>query len=141
MKNIRTLSIALVLAAGTVPALAGFIFNFDETGSGQININNTGFQTFNGSLITDPSSNLGSVLAWNFAGFGVTFGEGDVFIADPGGGTSDLLRFTDSAAGKTAGAGNIMIFYSGDKGGGLLADTGLPISGSTLSVTEAANAH
>lgn len=92
--NRTFLVIALLVTAISVPLHAGFVFNFDEAGNGTINNNNTGLQTFNGSRITDPSSALGLVLAWNFSSLGITFTTGDVLINDLTGGSSDMLRFT-----------------------------------------------
>jgi hypothetical protein len=150
MIRLRSLAIA-VLFAGSISSIqaasitiASWQFNFDENGNGSITLNYNGApstQAFNGSLITDPSSNLGSVLAWNFAtlpGF-VTGGwsEGDVLIADPDASTSDLLRFADANGGTTGTNFSVMIFYSADVGGGLLADTGLPsVHGSFVGPTE-----
>jgi hypothetical protein len=140
----RTLLVAaLFLAAIATPLHAGFILDFDENGNGSININGAGFQTFNGSLISDPTHALGSVLGWNFAPLGISFTLGDVLIADVTGGPSDLLRFTNvDGSLSSEGTGSIMIFYSGDTGGGLLADTGLPSShGTFIGATEDGTGH
>jgi hypothetical protein len=80
--NRRLFVAGLFVSAIAIPLHAGFILNFDEAGNGSINNNGTGFQTFNGSLIIDPSSTLGLVLAWNLSSFGQVFTEGSVVIAD-----------------------------------------------------------
>jgi hypothetical protein len=119
-----------------------FVFNFDENGNGTISINGGPFQTFNGSLITDPTSGLGSVLAWQFEALGQTFTTGDGRILDPSGAPSDELRFTNSQGGLDgAFNGNIMILYSADKSGGLLADTGLPGNPPFIDAIEDATGH
>jgi hypothetical protein len=133
---------AFYAVIAVAPLHAGFIMNFDENGNGTISINGGPFQTFNGSLIPDPTSTLGNVLAWQFAPLGITFNEGDGLILDPGGAPSDELRFTNSQGGLSGGfVGNILIFYSSDTSGGLLADTGLAGNPSAIDATEDATGH
>jgi PEP-CTERM motif len=138
----RTLLVAaLFVAAIATPLHAGFILNFDENGNGTISINGAAPQTFNGSLISDPTHAFSKVLGWNFGSLGLSFSLGDALIGDPTGGPSDLLRFTN-VDGSLSGTGSIMIFYSGDTGGGLLADTGLPSTLATgISAVEDATGH
>jgi hypothetical protein len=50
-----------------------------------------------------------------------------VFQAD-GTTISDVMRFTDAAGDLTGSTADRMYFYSGDSGGGELADSGLPNS-------------
>jgi len=123
--------LAPVYGAATVTS---WVMNFDENGNGNITLDFSGTtmpnQVFTGSLINDPSSALGNVLAWNFTtltGFVASqWGMGDVVVDDPDSSVSDLLRFTNSS-GALSGVGfTTMIFYSGDVGGGDLADTGFP---------------
>jgi hypothetical protein len=136
------LKVALAVVCGLAPLHAGFVLNFDEIGNGTISIDQGPFQTFNGSLIADPSSTLGNVMAWKFSPFNITFREGDVLIADPSGAVSDALRFTD-ASGSLVGltTGNIMIFYSSDVSAGLPADTGFPsnLNGSIVATEDPAD--
>jgi hypothetical protein len=143
MHRCHFVAFALYVAIAAAPLHAdSFVMNFDENGNGTISINGGSFQTFNGSLITDPTSGLGLVLAWQFAPLGITFDEGDGLILDANGVASDELRFTNSAGGLTGGfVGNIMIFYSSDTSGGLLADTGLAGNPSFIDATEDATGH
>jgi PEP-CTERM motif len=141
MNRLRLMAAAAILACAGTSAYAAsvtitsWVMNFDENGNGNITLTyndgvTTPTQAFAGSLMTDPSSSLGSVLAWDFStltGFvSSSWGMGDVVIDDPDTTTSDLIRFTN-ANGALSGTGfSLMVFYSADVGAGLLADTGLP---------------
>ena len=153
MNRLRLLAVTALFACAVAHAasvtITSWVMNFDENGNGNITLTyNDGFtaptQTFNGSVITDPSSSLGNVLAWNFAsltGFvASSWGMGDVVIDDPGATVSDLLRFTNPNGGLSGTGFTEMIFYSGDVGGGFLADTGYPSNAnfSTVGATEKA---
>jgi hypothetical protein len=143
MDSLRFLMASAVLAFAVAPAhaaatITSWVMNFDENGNGNITLDYSGSttpnQVFTGSLISDPSSALGNVLAWDFStlpGFvSSNWGMGDVVIDDPGATTSDLLRFTNGSGGLSGTGFTTMIFYSADVGGGFLADTGLPSNAS-----------
>jgi hypothetical protein len=125
------LALAPAYGAATVTS---WVMNFDENGNGNITLDFSGStlpnQVFTGNLITDPSSTLGNVLAWNFSsltGFVASdWGMGDVVIDAPDASIAGLVRFTDASGDSTGFGFTTMIFYSTHIGAGYLADTGLP---------------
>ena len=137
MKLRRIYLTPLLLLVAVMPASAAFDFyiaNIFENGTGTISIDNGPFNPFTGSLVSDPSSNIGiPVLTWTFAsgGWNAPVPNGDLFIQENGSGViSDIVRFTDGNGRLTGVTATQMIFYS--LGGGIdAADTGFPSNAGT----------
>jgi hypothetical protein len=134
------LAVLFALAAGAntlraVPSLP--TFSFHEGGQGKLALPpqfGGGVIPLPGVLTTDPGpGGLSSALAFTAHPQVNPFPVGDVILLDAGGHVSDILRF-DEATGSAAPFTQLIFFYSNDQGG-LLADTGLPSSMFTNTVT------
>jgi len=117
-----------ILVAGDPTDGSSFIFNFDENGHGQINVNGGGFTNLTGTLMPDPTQGGLPVLTYLLptAVFG---GDVQIWEDDIGGTLSDVLRFCDAQGNFFSGPVDRMIFYSDLAEAGELpdlADTGIP---------------
>ncbi len=141
MKNSRivlAVLFALAASASTLRAAPSLpTFSFHEDGQGKLElpvIFGGGVIPLPGTLMSDPGpGGLASALAFTAHPRLNPFPEGDVVLLDAGGHVSDILRF-DQATSGPSGLTQLIFFYSNDDGG-LLADTGLPSSMFTNTVT------
>jgi PEP-CTERM motif len=151
MKILKAFSCGVLAVAATTlaasNAFAGAIqLSFDENGIGTYQDTTTptqnGYAAQSGvikfSVGVDPTGSVGgNVLIIQLPELVVS---GAVDVGEPGdtvGATdrspSDVLFFTNSAGINDHGVdANLMVYYSGDIGGGALADTGLPTFAGTL---------
>jgi hypothetical protein len=126
---------ALAASANTLHAVPSLpTFSFHENGQGQLELPNGFVIPFPGALTTDPGpGGLLSALAFTAHPQVNPLVVGDVVLLDASGHVSDILRF-DEATRSESGLTQLIFFYSNDHGG-LLADTGLPSSMFTNTVT------
>jgi hypothetical protein len=130
---------ALAASANTLRAVPPSLptFSFHENGNGQLALPLSfggGVIPLPGTLMSDPGpGGLSSALAFTAHPQANPFPAGDVVLLDASGNISDILRF-DPEASPGPGAPQLIFFYSNDDGG-LLADTGLPSSMFTNTVT------
>jgi hypothetical protein len=129
---------ALAASANTLRAVPLLpTFSFHENGNGRLElpaIFGGGIIPLPGTLTTDPGpGGLLSALAFTAHPQVNPFPVGDVVVLDAGGQVSDILRF-DEATSSPSGLTQLIFFYSNDHGV-LLADTGLPSSMFTNTVT------
>src|SRR6478672_1502538 len=129
---------ALAASANTLRAVPSLpTFSFHENGQGKLELP----AEFGGiviplpgALTTDPGpGGLSSALAFTAHPQAAPFPEGDVVLLDASGDVSDILRF-DLETNPGPGAPQLIFFYSNDHAG-LLADTGLPSSMFSNTVT------
>ena len=127
---------ALAATATTLRAVSVPTFSFHENGQGQLELPplfGGGVIPLPGMLMSDPGpGGLTSALAFT-AHPQAPFPEGDVVLLDANGHVSDILRF-DTETNPGPGSPQLIFLYSNDHGG-LLADTGLPSSMFTNTVT------
>jgi len=129
------------MAGGAASGPDPFQLTFDENGNAHYITNTGGSGNITGTLMADPTHGVsGNVLIYALPQTPVF--TGDVLIYNSTGTTlSDLIRFTNSSGEDSGGLdGTELIFYS-LKGGGNLADTGLPSTASTFSIREDAAGH
>jgi hypothetical protein len=140
MKISRIVAVLFALAASAntlraVPSLP--TFSFHENGNGQLELPllfGGGVIPLPGTLTSDPGpGGLLSALAFTAHPLAAPFPEGDVVLLDASGHVSDILRF-DPETSPGPGSPQLIFFYSNDHGG-LLADTGLPSSMFSNTVT------
>jgi hypothetical protein len=128
---------ALAANANTLRAVPIPTFSFHEDGQGKLQLPplfGGGVITLTGTLTSDPGpGGLASALAFTAHPQAAPFPEGDVVLLDASGHVSDILRF-DLETNPGPGSPQLIFFYSNDHGG-LLADTGLPSSMFTNTVT------
>jgi hypothetical protein len=133
---------ALAASANTLRAVPIPTFSFHEDGQGKLQLPPSfgGIVIpLTGVLMSDPGpGGLTSALAFTAHPQVNPFPEGDVVLLDASGHVSDILRF-DTEANPGAGSPQLIFFYSNDHGG-LLADTGLPSSMFSNTVTIQENA-
>jgi len=134
------LAVLFALAAGAntlraVPSLPTFTFHENGRGKLELPLSFGGVVIpLSGALTTDPGpGGLSSALAFTAHPQVNPFPVGDVVLLDAGGHVSDILRF-DEATRSALGLTQLIFFYSNDHEG-LLADTGLPSSMFTNTVT------
>ena len=128
----------LAASANTLRAAPSLpTFSFHENGNGKLELPlvfGGGVVPIPGTLMSDPGpGGLANALAFTAHPQVNPFPEGDVVLLDASGHVSDILRF-DLATGSAAPFTQLIFFYSNDQGG-LLADTGLPSSMFTNTVT------
>lgn len=141
MKISRILLAVLFALAASANALRAApslpTFSFHENGNGQLALPplfGGGVIPLSGTLMSDPGpGGLLSVLAFTAHPQANPFPAGDVVLLDANGHVSDILRF-DEATSSPSGLTQLIFFYSNDDRG-LLADTGLPSSMFTNTVT------
>jgi hypothetical protein len=130
---------ALAASANTLRAVPPSLptFSFHENGNGQLELPlvfGGGVIPLPGSLMSDTGpGGLASALAFTAHPLVNPFPEGDVVLLDAGGHVSDILRFNPETS-PGPGSPQLIFFYSNDHGG-LLADTGLPSSMFSNTVT------
>jgi len=129
---------ALAASANTLRAAPSLpTFSFHENGNGQLALPplfGGGVIPLSGTLMSDPGpGGLLSALAFTAHPQANPFPAGDVVLLDANGNVSDILRF-DEATSSPSGLTQLIFFYSNDDRG-LLADTGLPSSMFTNTVT------
>jgi hypothetical protein len=130
---------ALAASANTLRAVPPSLptFSFHENGNGQLALPPVFGGVvipLTGALMSDPGpGGLASALAFTAHPQVNPFPAGDVVLLDAGGHVSDILRFNPETS-PGPGSPQLIFFYSNDHGG-LLADTGLPSSMFTNTVT------
>jgi hypothetical protein len=129
---------ALAASANTLCAVPSLpTFSFHENGNGKLELPalfGGGVIPLQGTLTSDPGpGGLLNALAFTAHPQMNPFPEGDVVLLDASGHVSDILRF-DPETSPGPGAPQLIFFYSSDHGA-LLADTGLPSSMFTNTVT------
>jgi len=130
---------ALAASANTLRAVPPSLptFSFHENGNGQLELPplfGGGVITLTGTLTSDPGpGGLASALAFTAHPQMAPFPEGDVVLMDASGHVSDILRF-DLETNPGPGSPQLIFFYSNDHAG-RLADTGLPSSMFSNTVT------
>ena len=128
---------ALAASANTLRAVSLPTFSFHEDGQGNLHLPplfGGGVIPLTGVLMSDTGpGGLLSALAFTAHPQVNPFPAGDVVLLDASGNISDILRF-DPETSPGPGAPQLIFFYSNDDGG-LLADTGLPSSMFTNTVT------
>jgi hypothetical protein len=125
---------ALAASANTLRAVPLPTFSFHEDGQGKLQLPplfGGGVIPLPGTLMSDPGpGGLTSALAFTAHPQAAPFPEGDVVLMDASGHVSDILRFDEA----NLDGSQLIFFYSNDHGG-LLADTGLPSSMFSNTVT------
>jgi hypothetical protein len=135
---------ALTASANTLRAVPPSLptFSFHENGNGKLELPllfGGGVIPLTGVLMSDTGpGGLTSALAFTAHPQVNPFPEGDVVLLDASGHVSDILRF-DPETNPGPGSPQLIFFYSNDHGG-LLADTGLPSSMFSNTVTIQENA-
>ena len=129
---------ALAASANTLRAAPSVpTFSFHENGNGKLELPlvfGGGVVPLPGTLMSDPGpGGLANALAFTAHPRVNPFPTGDVVLLDASGHVSDILRF-DAATGSEAPFTQLIFFYSNDDAG-LLADTGLPSSMFSNTVT------
>ena len=130
---------ALAASANTLRAVPSLpTFSFHENGQGKLELPplfGGGVFPLTGMLMSDPGpGGLSSALAFTaHPRVAPGFPEGDVVLLDASGHVSDILRF-DLEQNPGPGSPQLIFFYSNDHAG-LLADTGLPSSMFSNTVT------
>jgi hypothetical protein len=128
---------ALAASANTLRAVPIPTFSFHEDGHGNLQLPplfGGGVIPLTGTLMSDPGpGGLSSALAFTAHPQVNPFPEGDVVLLDASGDVSDILRF-DLEENPGPGSAQLIFFYSNDHRG-LLADTGLPSSMFSNTVT------
>jgi hypothetical protein len=130
---------ALAASANTLRAVPPSLptFSFHENGNGKLELPvlfGGGVIPLPGTLMSDPGpGGLASALTFTAHPLVNPFPEGDVVLLDAGGHVSDILRFNPETS-PGPGSPQLIFFYSNDHGG-LLADTGLPSSMFSNTVT------
>src|SRR5436190_13148158 len=126
---------ALAASANTLRAVPSLpTFSFHENGNGQLELPIGVVVPLPGTLMSDPGpGGLLSALAFTAHPQLNPLVVGDVILLDASGHVSDIVRF-DEATRSESGLTQLIFFYSNDHAG-LLADTGLPSSMFTNTVT------
>jgi len=130
---------ALAASANTLRAVPSLpTFSFHENGQGKLELPplfGGGVFPLTGMLMSDPGpGGLSSDMDFTaHPRVAPGFPEGDVVLLDASGHVSDILRF-DLEQNPGAGSPQLIFFYSNDHAG-LLADTGLPSSMFSNTVT------
>ena len=125
---------ALAASANTLRAVSLPTFSFHEDGQGNLHLPplfGGGVIPLTGTLTFDTGpGGLASALAFTAHPLRAPFPEGDVVLLDANGDVSDILRFDEA----NLDGSQLIFFYSNDHRG-LLADTGLPTSMFSNTVT------
>jgi hypothetical protein len=128
---------AFAASPNTLRAVSVPTFSFHENGQGQLELPplfGGGVIPLPGTLMSDPGpGGLMSALAFTAHPQAAPFPEGDGVLLDASGHISDILRF-DLEENPGPGSPQLIFFYSNDHRG-LLADTGLPSSMFSNTVT------